>query len=68
MQQASLRTPSRKIAFLGDMLELGDREREDHEKLIRAAVDAADVSWTQAQTAQGPGRIELAARPGDQAA
>lgn len=42
-QQASLQPSSRKIAFLGDMLELGDREREEHETLIRAAVDAADV-------------------------
>ena len=33
---------SRHIAFLGDMLELGDEALEAHARIIRAAVDAAD--------------------------
>jgi UDP-N-acetylmuramoyl-tripeptide--D-alanyl-D-alanine ligase len=35
--------PGRRIAVLGDMLELGDRTREEHEKVGALAASCADV-------------------------
>ncbi|MCY4159754.1 MAG: UDP-N-acetylmuramoyl-tripeptide--D-alanyl-D-alanine ligase [Bacteroidetes bacterium] len=38
-------TARRRIAFLGDMLELGDSEQEAHKKVLQKAVKVADVIY-----------------------
>jgi UDP-N-acetylmuramoyl-tripeptide--D-alanyl-D-alanine ligase len=39
-------TPARRrIAILGDMLELGDHSREEHESLAQAVCDSADIVY-----------------------
>ena len=46
----------RKIAVLGDMLELGDCAKEEHEKLGRLAAEKADLIF-----AYGPNACHVAA-------
>ena len=50
------RREGRKIAVLGDMLELGDCAREEHEKLGRLAAEKADLIF-----AYGPNAVHVAA-------
>lgn len=52
---SSLQTSGRKIAVLGDMLELGEFSPAEHKKMIQEAVRIADSVWLVGERATGTG-------------
>ncbi|TSC83453.1 MAG: UDP-N-acetylmuramoyl-tripeptide--D-alanyl-D-alanine ligase, partial [Parcubacteria group bacterium Gr01-1014_17] len=51
----NLQTTGRRIAVLGDMLELGDLSKTEHQKMVEEAVRIADAVWLVGERATGTG-------------